>query len=51
MPYEIKKVPGGYFVVNTETGKKHSLRPMTKMNAQAQLTILRITEARERRIG
>lgn len=40
MPYELKKVKNGYYIVSVETGKKHSKRPMTKAKAEAQLRIL-----------
>lgn len=40
MPYELKKMKNGYYVVSVETGMKHSKRPMTKANAEAQLRIL-----------
>ena len=40
MPYELKKVKNGYYVVSIETGKKHSKKPMTKAKAEAQLRIL-----------
>lgn len=40
MPYALKKMKNGYYVVSVETGMKHSKRPMTKANAEAQLRIL-----------
>ena len=40
MPYELKKVKNGYYVVSIETGKKHSKRPLSKAKAEAQLRIL-----------
>ena len=40
MPYEIKKVARGYYVINKDTKKKYSKKPITKENAQAQLRIL-----------
>jgi hypothetical protein len=40
MPYELKKMKNGYYVVSLETGKKHSKRPMSKAKAEAQLRIL-----------
>ena len=40
MPYELKKMKNGYYVVSVETGKKHSKRPMSKAKAEAQLRIL-----------
>ncbi len=40
MPYMIKKVVGGYYVVNKMTGMKHSSHPLTKRRAEAQLRVL-----------
>jgi hypothetical protein len=40
MPYELKKVKNGYYVISIETGKKHSKTPMTKAKAEAQLRLL-----------
>jgi hypothetical protein len=40
MPYEIKKARGGYYVINKDTKKKYSKKPITKANAEAQLRIL-----------
>jgi len=40
MPYELKKVKNGYYIVSVETGKKHSKRPLSKAKAEAQLRIL-----------
>jgi hypothetical protein len=40
MPYELKKVKNGYYVVSVDTGKKHSKKPLTKAKAEAQLRIL-----------
>jgi hypothetical protein len=48
MPYEIKSVPGGYFVVNKETGKRYSSKPMEKSNAEAQFRILENAMEREK---
>jgi len=40
MPYAMKKMRNGYYIVSVETGKKYSQRPMSKENAEAQLRIL-----------
>jgi len=40
MPYKIVKRKGGFFVRNVDTGKVYSSKPMTKMDADAQLRIL-----------
>ena len=40
MPYMLKKVLGGYYVVNKMTGKKHSSHPLPKERAEAQLRVL-----------
>ena len=39
MPYKLKKVRGSdlYYVINTETGHRHSMEPMTKKMANRQL--------------
>lgn len=36
MPYDVKKVKGGYKVVNKETGKTYSKKPQSKATAEAQ---------------
>lgn len=40
MPYEIIKSKEGYYVVSTDTGNKHSKRPISLAKATAQLNIL-----------
>ncbi len=40
MPYELKKDKAGYFVITKETKKKHSKKPLSKANAEAQLRVL-----------
>ena len=40
MPFHIEKVKGGYYVVTTDTGRKHSNHPISKEKAEAQLRIL-----------
>lgn len=36
MPFEIRKVKGGWKVVSADTGKAHSKKPLSKKNAEAQ---------------
>ena len=40
MPYALKKVPGGYYVINENTGKRYSEKPMTRDKAIKQLRAL-----------
>jgi hypothetical protein len=40
MPYKLKASKGGYYVVTEATGKKHSLKPLPKMTAEAQMKAL-----------
>jgi hypothetical protein len=40
MPYAIRRYRTGFRVVNTETGRTYSSRPMTRANAEAQMRIL-----------
>lgn len=47
MPYEIKPVSGGYFVVNKETGKRYSGQPLDKSRAEAQFRVLEQVHAKE----
>lgn len=44
MPFKIQKVKKGYFVKNTETGKKYSKKPMKKENAEKQFRLLNFIE-------
>ena len=44
----LKKVAGGYYVVNKDTGKKHSREPLSKTRAEAQLRILENIYKREK---
>jgi len=47
MPYEIVKVPKGYFVVTKPTGKKHSIKPFqSKKAARQQQKALYAAESR-----
>jgi hypothetical protein len=43
MPYKLRKAPNRdlFWVVNTETGHKHSIEPIPKSRAQRQLNLLR----------
>ncbi len=40
MPYEVKKVKGGYQTVSKDTGKTHSNKPLSKSKAKAQMRAL-----------
>jgi hypothetical protein len=40
MPYKLEKVKGGYYVITKDTGKRHSLHPLTNEKARAQLYVL-----------
>ena len=40
MPYALLKGPGGYWVVTKDTGRKHSLKPLPKEKALAQMRAL-----------
>lgn len=42
MPYSIQKVSGGYYVITTETKKRHSSYPLTYEQARKQLIALKI---------
>lgn len=46
MPYALRKSPGheAYWVVNTETGKKHSIKPLPYSRARAQMSALYAVE-------
>lgn len=44
MPYYIKHEIGGYFVINKETGRHHSLMPMTLEKAKRQVAALYAAE-------
>jgi hypothetical protein len=43
MPYKLRKAPKRelYWVVNTDTGKKHSIEPIPRDRAQRQMNLLR----------
>lgn len=40
MPYQLKQVPGGYVVVNSDTGRPHSKKPLSRTRAKAQMRAL-----------
>lgn len=41
MPFELEKVaPNQYYVITSDTGKRHSNHPLTLAKAKAQLGIL-----------
>jgi hypothetical protein len=40
MPYQLSKSKGGYYVITEGTGKKHSLKPLSKATAEAQMKAL-----------
>jgi hypothetical protein len=46
MPYSLRKSPGheAYWVVNSETGKKHSIKPLPYSRARAQMSALYAVE-------
>lgn len=44
MPYHLEKSGRGYYVITTSTGRKHSLKPISKAKAEAQLRILESKE-------
>ena len=48
MPYEIKEAPGGYYVVNKESGKRYSKLPLDKAAAEAQYRVLEQTYVEEK---
>jgi hypothetical protein len=47
MPYKLRKAPKKdlYWVVSTETGKKHSTDPIPKTRAEAQMRLLYAVES------
>jgi hypothetical protein len=50
MPYILEKWPTGYIVVTKATGVHHSLKPISKRKAEAQLRVLEsIEKAKEER--
>ena len=49
MPYELKKVKAGYYVVNKNTKKKYSNNPISLSKAKGQMRVLQIAERKERK--
>jgi len=47
MPYELKKVKGGYKVFNKHTSKTTSLEPMTLEKAKSQMRLLEMIERKK----
>jgi hypothetical protein len=47
MPYQLKKVKGGYKILNKYTGKTTSLEPMTLENAKSQMRLLEMIERKK----
>lgn len=47
MPYKLRKAPKKdlYWVVSTETNKKHSIDPIPKPKAEAQMRLLYAVES------
>lgn len=48
MPYDIKKVKGGYYVINELTNKKYSKKPLPEARAKAQMRALYSATAKEK---
>lgn len=46
MPYEIKKSGKGYYVVNIETNKKFSNKPIPRANAEKQMKLLQYLDSK-----
>ena len=44
MPYSVEKIGRGYYCKNTETGKLHSKKALTKEKAEAQCRLLMAIE-------
>lgn len=49
MPYQIKKVEGGFKVAKKGTKKTYSQNPMTKTKALAQMRAIGISEAKRKK--
>ena len=47
MPYKLKKAGTGYFVINTNSKKKYSKKPIPKLNAEKQIRLLRMIEKKK----
>ena len=44
MPYHLEKHGGGYYVITTATGHKHSNNPLSKDKAEAQMRAMEASE-------
>jgi len=51
MPYEVKRVSGGYKVKKKSDGKALSKKPLSKGKAEAQKTAVEISEANKKAIS
>lgn len=51
MPYEVKKVSGGYKVKKKSDGKALSKKPLSKARASAQKTAVEISEANKKTLS
>jgi hypothetical protein len=45
MPYRLEQEKGGYVVVSTNTGVRHSKKPIPKSRAEAQMRLLYAIES------
>ena len=45
MPYSLQRSGRGYYVVNKDTGRRHSNRPLPKARAMAQMRALYAVES------
>lgn len=52
MPYHLQESDGGFYVVTTSTGRKHSKEPLTKAVAKKQMVALHIhaDEKKEKKV-
>jgi hypothetical protein len=48
MPYVLMKSGAGYKVMNKETGKHYSKKPIPKSNAEAQMRLLELISKRKK---
>jgi hypothetical protein len=47
MPYSLERWGDKAIVVNTQTGRHHSLKPISLSNAKAQMRVLEAAEKKE----